>query len=234
MFDSVSVIAFDLDDTLWPCMPTIQRAEKATYAWLQQDYPRITRHYSEQGLFEFRKAFMNSEESYKIDLSLMRREMLAQLAQDFDYDAESMAEQGFQLFYRLRHDVSFYADVFPVLEQLKGRFRLGSISNGNASAGLTPLNDYFDYFINAADVMARKPDRRIFHRFCDNLQVSPEQCLYVGDDPGYDVVGAREAGMQTIWVNRQQAVWPEQLVPAQAEISDLYQLLDLLDMVPGR
>ena len=215
-------------------MPTIHRAEKATYDWLQQDYPRVTGYYSEQGLFEYRKAFMNSDERYKIDLSLMRREMLAQLAQDFEYDAETMAEQGFQLFYRLRHDVSFYADVFPVLEQLKGRYLLGSISNGNASAGLTPLNNYFDYFINAADVMARKPDRRIFENFCDNLQVSPEHCLYVGDDPGYDVVGAREAGMQTIWVNREEAVWPAELAPAQAEISNLYQLLDLLDSVPDR
>ncbi|MBC8210893.1 MAG: HAD family hydrolase [Gammaproteobacteria bacterium] len=232
MFDSVSVIAFDLDDTLWPCMPTIQRAEKATYAWLQQGYPRITQHYSELGLFEFRKAFMNSNESYKVDLSLMRRAMLAQLAQDFDYDAATMAEQGFQLFYHLRHDVSFYEDVFPVLDRLKGRYRLGSISNGNASAGLTPLNDYFDFFINAADVMARKPDRRIFHSFCDNLQVSPEHCLYVGDDPGYDVVGARAAGMQTIWVNRQNSEWPVELAPAQAEISNLYQLLDLLEAVP--
>ena len=71
-------------------------------------------------------------------------------------------EQGFELFYRLRHDVRFYDDVFPVLDRLKGRYRLGSISNGNASAGLTALNDYFDYFINAADVMARKPDSKNF------------------------------------------------------------------------
>ena len=209
-------------------MPTIHRAEKATYDWLQEFYPRVTDSYSENQLFEFRRAFMNSADHYRIDLSLMRRDMLAQLAQEFDYEVEPMVEQGFELFYRLRHDVRFYDDVFPVLDNLKPRFTLGSISNGNASAGLTALNEYFAYYINAADVMARKPDRKIFDAFCSQLQIRPEQCLYVGDDPEYDVVGARDAGMQTVWVNRESMQWPEQFEPAQAEISNLHQLLELL------
>lgn len=209
-------------------MPTIHRAEKATYDWLQQNYSRVTDKYSEQGLFDFRRSFMNSDEDYRIDLSLMRREMLRQLAVEFDYEAESMVEQGFELFYRLRHDVSFYDDVFPVLDRLKGQYRMGSISNGNASAGLTLLNNYFDYFINAADIMVRKPGGQIFQAFCDYLEVRPENCLYVGDDPEYDVVGARDAGMQTIWVNREASSWPQGLLPAQAEISSLDQLLPLL------
>ena len=211
-------------------MPTINRAEDATYKWLQQSYPRVTESLDERGLLEYRKAFMRSDEIYRIDLSLMRRDMLAQLARDFDYDVDPMVEEGFNLFYRLRHDVSFYDDVFPVLDQLKAQYRLGSISNGNASAGLTPLNEYFDFFVNASDVMARKPDKKIFRHFCEQLGVPPEQCLYVGDDPVYDVVGAREAGMQTVWVNRDSMMtWPDELAPAEAEISDLYQLLGLVE-----
>ena len=229
LFDRISVIAFDLDDTLWPCMPTIHRAEKATYDWLQQHYPRVTAAYSEQQLWELRKTLMESRDEYRIDLSRMRRDMLAQLAREFDYAVEPMVEEGFELFYRLRHDVDFYDDVFPALDQLKPRFQMGSISNGNASAGLTPLDDYFDYYINAVDVMARKPDRKIFDAFCQRFDIEPQACLYVGDDPEYDVVGAREAGMQTVWVNRSNSDWPQQFQPAEAEISNLHQLLELLD-----
>ena len=228
LFTHITVIAFDLDDTLWPCMPTIQRAEKATYQWLQQNYPRITEKYSEQALFEFRKAFMQRDERYQIDLSLMRRELLAALATEFDYDASRLSQQGFELFHHLRHDVSFYDDVFPLLDQLKHRYRLGSISNGNANAGLTALKDYFDGYINAADIMVRKPGREIFHAFCDRLNTSPEQCLYVGDDPEFDVVGASDAGMQTVWLNRHQQNWPQQLPPAQMEVSNLRELTELL------
>lgn len=212
-------------------MPTIHRAEKATYQWLRQNYSRVTNYYSEKDLQALRKEFMNKHESYQIDLSLMRRDMLAQLAIQFDYPVDSMVEQGFELFYRLRHDVSFYEDVFPVIQKLRGQYRLGSISNGNASAGLTALDDYFDFYINAADVMARKPSRIIYQAFCDSLEVQPEHCLYVGDDPVYDVVGARDAGMQTIWVNRENSRWPDELQPAQAEINNLYQLLELVHEV---
>ena len=229
MFESVTVIAFDLDDTLWPCMPTIHRAEKEVYRWLQQHYPRITASHSEHSLFEYRRVFMNSHEHYRIDLSLMRRDMFAQLAREFDYDVDPLVEQSFALFYRLRHEVDFYDDVFPVLDAIKGRYRMGSISNGNASAVLTPLVDYFDGYINAADVMARKPDRRIFDAFCSKLAVEANHCLYVGDDPRYDIAGASEAGLQTVWINRDGMRWPDDVEPAQADIQDLHQLLELLD-----
>ncbi len=226
--NTVSVIAFDLDDTLWPCMPTIYRAEKAIYDWLGENYPRITEAHNELDIQNIRKAFMNSKEQYHIDLSLMRRDMFKKLALDFGYDIEPMVEEGFQLFYRLRHEVDFYDDVFPVLQALKGQYRMGSISNGNADAGLTPLNDYFEFAINAADVMKRKPDRKIFDTFCEAMQVDAGHCLYVGDDPEYDIVGAREAGMPSIWLNRESKPWPQHLPPAQAEIDNLHQLLELL------
>ena len=31
MFADIKVISFDLDDTLWPCRPVIQRAEQRLY-----------------------------------------------------------------------------------------------------------------------------------------------------------------------------------------------------------
>lgn len=229
MFESIRVIAFDLDDTLWPCMPTIQRAEKAVYDWLSEHYPRITTYHSERSLFEYRRSFMGRHEHYRIDLSLMRREMFAQLAQEFEYDASELVERSFELFIELRHDVEFYDDVFPVLQRLQGRYRMGSISNGNASAGRTPLVDYFEHWVNAADVMARKPDQRIFHEFCERMRIAPEQCLYVGDDPQYDVAGAQQAGLPAVWVNRGGIAWPRELPSAQAEVTDLHQLLKLFD-----
>ena len=210
-------------------MPTINRAEQASYQWLQQHYPRISDHYTESGIFEYRKVFMKSHPQYRVDLSLMRKEMLAQLAREFNYEESPMVEQGFELFYRLRHDVNFYDDVFPVLDLLKPRYKMGSISNGNASAGLTQLNDYFCYYINAADVMASKPDPIIFLEFCKRMEVNPEQCLYIGDDPVYDIQGAQNVGMQTMWINRDNMQWPQSIAQADAEITNLYHLIELLE-----
>ena len=85
MFDQITVIAFDLDDTLWPCMPTIDRAEEATYRWLQRNYPRVTDYHSRESLLQFRKSVMRNRKDYQIDLSLMRRVMLKRLARDFGH-----------------------------------------------------------------------------------------------------------------------------------------------------
>jgi putative hydrolase of the HAD superfamily len=229
VFTDIRAIAFDLDDTLWPCMPTIRRAERATYEWLREHYPRITDALGEQGLFEYRKAFMNRHPDYRIDLSLMRREMLAELAREYGYDPEALSREGFDLFINLRHEVAFYDDVFPVLERLRPHFVMGSISNGNADALRTPLKAYFSHHVSAADVMARKPDPRIFHAFCTALAVEPAQCLLVGDDPEYDIEGARAAGMPHVWINREGADWPDTLARPDSEISSLRHLPELLD-----
>ncbi len=229
MLADIRVIAFDLDDTLWPCMPTIRRAERATYEWLRDRYPRIAEALGEQGLFEYRKAFMNRHPDYRIDLSLMRREMLAELAREYGYDPDRLSREGFELFIELRHDVQFYDDVFPVLERLKPHYAMGSISNGNADALRTPLRRYFRHHVGAADVMARKPDPKIFHAFCDALEVAPQHCLLVGDDPEYDVEGARRAGMPHVWVNREGRDWPAELEPPMVAIDSLGPLPELLE-----
>jgi len=35
---TIKVISFDLDDTLWPIMPTILNAEKVTNNWIKENY----------------------------------------------------------------------------------------------------------------------------------------------------------------------------------------------------
>ena len=208
-------------------MPVIFRAEHATYRWLQQNYPRITSNYSEDGLVNLRKHLMQDNQRLKIDLSLMRRTMLALLAREFDYPEQPLVDDGFELFYRMRHQVEFYDDVFDVLKRLQPEYRMGSITNGNACAALTPLAEYFEHYVNASDVMVRKPDAGIFEAFCQGMQVRPELCLYVGDDPVYDVRGARDAGMRTVWINREGSEWPEDMAAADAEVQNLYGLLEL-------
>lgn len=44
----------------------------------------------------------------------------------------------------------------------------------------------------------RKPDPAIFRRAADELSVIPEACLFVGDDPERDVLGAAAVGMRTV------------------------------------
>ena len=53
----------------------------------------------------------------------------------------------------------------------------------------------FDLVVDSALEGVRKPDPEIFWRACRRLDVPPGECLYAGDIPDVDVVGARAAGL---------------------------------------
>lgn len=228
MLNQINVIAFDLDDTLWPCMPTIRRAEETLYRWLQRHYPRITEGYDREQLVACRREFTSREARYAIDLTGMRLDFLQHLGEMHDYDSEQLARNGFDVFFEARQQVEFYDDVLPCLRRLQRRFRLGAISNGNASVEHVGLGEFIEHAVNASDVMVAKPDPLIFQHLVKCFRVRPEEILYVGDHPHYDVAGSIDAGYQAVWVNRDGQSWPDDLPAPQHQVSDLHQLEALL------
>jgi HAD superfamily hydrolase (TIGR01509 family) len=225
---NITIIAFDLDDTLWPCMPTIERAEQTLYRWLQDHYPRITDRYNAEQLVAVRKHFMTMDKRFAIDMSLMRHEFLKRLAVESGYDPNQVAELGFDIFYQARQDVSFYDDVLPCLERLQSRFRLGTISNGNANVEMVGLGHLIEHAVSASELQVAKPDKLIFHHLVERFSVSVDKVLYVGDHPAYDVVGSIEAGLQAVWINRENSTWPDDLPHPKYQVSDLHELELLL------
>jgi len=226
----ITVIAFDLDDTLWPCMPVIDHAEATLYQWLEQHYPRISTAFSPGELIEQRKQFMTREHRFTIDLSLMRHEFLKYLAIEARYDPERLSRDGFEVFYLARQQVSFYDDVIPCLERLSKKYKMGSISNGNASVEKVGLGHLIEHAVSASELKVAKPDSLIYHSLVEHFKVDPHQVLYVGDDPLFDVVGSLEAGLEAIWINRENKPWPDHLPPPRHQISDLHELEVLLDV----
>ena len=102
------------------------------------------------------------------------------------------------------------------------------VSNGNASVEHVGLGHLFEHAISASDLQVAKPDPLIYEHFAECFEVAPEEIVYVGDHPAYDVVGSIEAGYQAVWINREQASWPEHLPDPQHQVSDLHQLEALL------
>ena len=228
MLDNIDIIAFDLDDTLWPCMPTIEYAEVTLYQWLAQNFPHITDRYSLEDMIRIRRQFMLQDERFTIDLTLLRCEFLKQLAREANYDSKTVSEAGFEVFYEARQQVSFYDDVLPCLQRLQLRYRLGAISNGNANVDKVGLGHLIEHSVSASELKVAKPDKLIFHHLVERFGVPANRVLYVGDHPEYDVVGPQNAGLQAIWINRENNVWPEHLQPPRYQISNLHELELLL------
>ena len=229
MLDQVTVIAFDLDDTLWPCMPVLNRAEAKLYDWLKQNYPRITQSFDPTQMVEHRLDFSTRESRYSVDLSALRREFLHHLGDSHGYDGNHVAEHGFEIFFHARQQVEFYDDVLPCLERLQKQFRLGAISNGNASIEHVGLGPFIEHSVSAEELQVAKPDPKIFVELAERFATPPTQIVYVGDHPIYDVVGPRDAGYRTVWLNREQLSWPAELEAPEFQAGDLHELSELLN-----
>lgn len=203
---TVRGICFDLDNTFWDVMPVIERAEAAMYDFLALRYPRVTAAMTVEMLRKARQETARAYPQMAHDFTFLRRQTLADHARDFGY-AEAMADEAFEAFLQARNEVVLYDDVLPGLDWLKQHFRLFTASNGNADLERIGLAHYFERSLSAREVGALKPDPALFHKVIEGTGLTPQQVVYVGDDPALDVVGARAAGMLPVWINRIAAEW---------------------------
>jgi FMN hydrolase / 5-amino-6-(5-phospho-D-ribitylamino)uracil phosphatase len=218
------VISFDLDDTLWPVAPVLAAAEAALHEWLQERYPRTMHGHDTHSMRGLRAKIAAQFPEQSHDFTFLRRRALAAQFISAGY-AESACEEALEVFLAARNRVEVYDDVRPALERLRMRYRLFALSNGNADPNRCGLGAFFDGHVSAIVAGAAKPDARIFAALAEMAGVSPEEVLHVGDDPLADVVGARQAGMQTAWLNRDSRTWPVALAPPARTISTLAEIM---------
>jgi putative hydrolase of the HAD superfamily len=214
------VLSLDLDDTLWPVAPVIAAAESALLSWLQSRHPQTIAGHSIESLRALRAEVAGRFPEHKHDVTFLRRRALAELFEAAGCEA-TLADTAFEVFYAERNRVQFYADVRPSLERLRARYRLFAISNGNADLARCGIAQFFDGHITATAAGAAKPDARIFAKLIDQAGVQAAEVLHIGDDPLADVVGAAQAGMQAVWLNRAGREWPAELPPPARTISTL-------------
>lgn len=224
----IRLLTVDLDDTLWPCRPTIQQAESELYAWLCERAPSLTRSFSTEAMRDHRRQLARDQPQIAHDFTALRRESLRRLLRAFD-QREELAVQATEVFRRARNRVEPFAEVAVVLRRLRSRFVLVSVTNGNCQVEHTPLSDCFDLSLCAADVGAAKPDPALFRAAREYAGVSKTETLHVGDDPWLDVDAARRQGQRAVWVNRDGRGWPDDLDPPEAVVRDLLELEMLLD-----
>jgi putative hydrolase of the HAD superfamily len=225
MFDlgRVKAITLDLDDTLWPIWPTIERAEKVLHDWLVDHAPMAAALFSSPlALRDIRDQLAASRPDLKHDMSAVRRESI-RLAMYRSGENPLMADTAFDVFFAERQRVTLYDDAMPALEFLSSRFPLVSVSNGNADVSRVGLGNFFRAAISAREFGVGKPDPRIFHAAAGALDLNPEDVLHVGDDATLDALGAMNAGMQSAWLNRSDHPWPHEAQP-QLTVSGLDQL----------
>jgi len=223
----IRAICFDLDNTLWDVGPVLERADRILADWLEARYPKIPERFSPAEVFEVRAGLLREQPHQAHDLTYLRRETFARLAEAVGYERD-MAHEAFTLWHAARNECVPFADVVPALSRLGTRFRLATLSNGNADLGAIGIAHHFEIRLHAAALGYAKPDLRAYTALTQALTLQPAEILFVGDEPHADVAGPRNAGMQTVWVNRGAITWPGDLAPADHAIASLDELVALL------
>ncbi len=229
---TIRAISFDLDDTLWPIWPVIERAEAALHAYLDAHCPRTAAAYPLPRMRALREQVAHEHPHLAHDFTAQRLICLERaLAEGGDDLAH--AHPAFEALYLERNRVSFYDDALPALDALGGRFLLASLTNGNADLHRIGIAERFAVRVAAREMGLAKPERGIFEHTVQALGLSHAEVLHVGDDPWLDVHGAAGAGLRTCWVNRHGAEWPAELPLPDLEVATLDALVAALDRPGG-
>ena len=137
--------------------------------------------------------------------------------------------------------IALAPDAAGTLARLRGRYKLGCVTDGWAATQRRKIEVLrLDALLDAivvADDHGRphwKPSPLPFLACCRLLDVAPDECVHVGDDPERDVRGARNAGLVSVRIRREQGYFRD-LVPDGdrpdheiAALADLEPLLDAL------
>lgn len=223
----IRAVTLDLDDTLWPIWPTIARAETALQDWLATQAPQASALFADPARrLALRHRVMADQPDLLHDLSALRLASIRLGLLDCGEDP-ALAQPAFDVFFEARHKVVLFDDALPALAALARRFPLVALSNGNADVHRIGLGTYFQASVSAQGFGIAKPDPRIFHAAAEAAGVPSDAVLHVGDDAELDVLGALTAGMQTVWVNREDKLWPHGEQPHET-VTDLSELVALI------
>lgn len=194
---SLAAVGFDLDYTL--CVPARERAALLDEAAAAVDAPPIDRG-------EYLDAHRRN----------LTGETRAPIFEELLDGPEAPAPDALARAYRERVNAALQpvdgAD--GLLRSLRGRYRVGLLTNGPAVAQRGKLEalgwtDAFDVVCVSGELPAGKPDGRAFGALTDALGTTPEETAYVGDDVEADVAGAAAAGLPVVQVVREGGPEPD-------------------------
>lgn len=203
----IKAVLFDLDDTFWPIAPVIAKAETVLHGWLLQHVPAVARQFSVEQLRSHRLDLLARQPHYQINLSALRHAALTEVFEALQQDT-AYVDAAMEVFLKERHAVTLYDDVAPTLARLQDQVMLGVITNGVTDLDIIGIGHFFQVTLAAHSFGTCKPDASIFQAACTALGIAPAEAVYVGDDLEIDIVGAQNAGLHAVWLNRERQAIP--------------------------
>lgn len=204
------IILFDLDDTLYKELDFVYGGFKEVCKYLANKYNK-----DEELLYKDTIEELNKQGRGKIFNIICERHNMSE-------DIRNLVE----IYREARPQIGLYEDAECILNYLKGNlkmddyeflkgkteisYKIGIITDGKASVQwnkikLLGLEKLVDKIIVTDDYGLEfwKPNEFAYLEMLKYFDVKKEQCIYVGDNPNKDFIGARKVGIKTIRVIRE-------------------------------
>lgn len=132
------------------------------------------------------------------------------------------------------HYVHLDAETIDVLRVLRGKYRLGLVSNFAIPECVWRLlnkfglKGFFDVVLVSGEINKRKPSPKIFERALKALSLIASEAVFVGDMLDLDVKGAKNVGMKAVLIKRRHTEGSVEVKPDKV-IRNLRELLLVLE-----
>ena len=233
---NIKVLSFDLDNTLYDCQSVIDAAEIWFAKYLCQRYGLGLQYESLEFWQKVKQSCIFEKPNLKNDVTYSRIVSLVKAFELLKLPLKGGFEEATELvniFIDKRSDGNVDKSVYNLLEKLRQKYPLISISNGNLNTDKLNLTEYFEYDLrpNLEGILC-KPNSPIFEKAASLMHVRADQILHIGDDPYTDVYGAVLSHFKTVWYYKgYNGICPDerylQALP-DIQIDDIFELEPLL------
>lgn len=157
----------------------------------------------------------SAEEYPEFDAVAIFREIIEDNAGDFTRSLSAEKREQMPLLlaelYRgiSRNRLQLYPGVKDMLAVLKERYMLAAVTDAQSAYAVAELQavgllDYLKPVIISGDYGYRKPDKRLFQKALDALNLKSDEVIYVGNDMFRDIFGAQQLKIKTVFFSQNQ------------------------------
>ncbi len=203
----IKAVIFDFDYTLEKFTLAEQTAEQKIGNLIEKEFD-INKNKFLKEFYINKKRFLKKEKKpVYYSRGLWMRRALSMLNIKV---GDSRINQLENIFWReIAEKVSLYKHTKQVLSSLKRRFKLAILTDSDGKRRFKlmrikklGLQKYFNTIITTDQIGMNKPNKKCFLTTARKLNVKPEECIMIGDHPETDLIGAKRAGMKTIWLRK--------------------------------
>ncbi|QHW38038.1 HAD family hydrolase [Staphylococcus ursi] len=207
MNKKVKLVIFDLDNTLFSFDELWVRANKDTFKeytlFKDIDYSEFMKLYKKYDLY-----FWKKHDEGTITLDELRELRLIKALEHFDLNiSREEANKYFESFFtKLLSSITINRKMNELLLSLKESVNIAILTNGKTKEQNIKIDnlDIRSVFENnifiSQNIGYEKPNPKAFLNVAFELNVDPEECLFIGDSFKNDILGALNVNMSAIWL----------------------------------